>query len=314
MRKHLPYSLDDDNAAETYVRTALRLSQRGNWTALLASKRVVQTYRMLRRIESGALQIRVHHYEAIESAEADRDAGLISAADYAEKYREYAEWRQRAVGFDSVLRQYLDMAIDQVWMIRRDTVAESLRQALLTLAIAVAEHREAHSGEESLADTALWARLELLPWPTIAGIERLVLADAVAAERLRRGPARRASEKPVEFDGLPVFGDTVDVVDLLLDITDCAQPAYARTELAELWEQRTADLTVPVAVEATTRQIVNRSAGRLSKSLRLLERLGLISRVSYDTYAEVVVTDRARLVDLRRQWDEQHFGLDDLRP
>ncbi|MET8757580.1 hypothetical protein [Lentzea sp. NPDC004782] len=314
MRKHLPYSLDDDTAAEKYVRTALRLSQRGNWTALLASNRVVQTYRMLRRIESGALQIRVHHYEAIESAEADRDAGLISAANYAEKYREYAEWRQRSVGFDSVLRQYLDMAIDQVWMIRRDTVAESLRQALLKLAIAVAEHREAHCGEESLADTALWARLELLPWPTVAGVERLVLADAVAAERLRHGPARRASEKPVEFDGLPVFGDTVDVVDLLLDITDCAQPACARTELAELWEQRNADLTVPVAVEATTRPKVNCSAGRLPKSLRLLERLGLISRVSYDTYAEVVVTDRARLVDLRRQWDEQHFGLDDLRP
>lgn len=315
MRKPLPYGPDDDTAAEIYVREALRRSQRGNWPALLADNRVVQTYRVLRRIESGAIQTRVHHYEAIRSAEADRDAGLISAAEYAEKYREYTEWRQRSVGFDSVLRQYLDMAVDQVRVIRRDAVAESLRQVLLTLAVAVEEHRDAHAGEESLADTALWARLRLLPWPTAAGVERRVLADAVAAERARRGPARWASEDAVQFEGLSVFGETVDVVDLLLDVTDHTRPGCARTELAELWKQRTPDLLDCAAAEVTSaRQKGSYSTQRLRKSLRLLEGLGLISRVSYETNAEVVVTDRARLVELRRRWDEQHFGLDDLAP
>lgn len=315
MHKPLPYSPDDDTAAETYVREAMRRSQRGNWLALLADDRVVQTYRALRRIESGAIQICVHHREAIESAEADRDAGLISAAEYAEKYREYAEWRQRSVGFDSVLRQYLDMAVDRVRAIRRDAVTESLRQALLTLAVAVAEHRDAHSGEESLADTALWARLGLLSWPTAAGAERRVLADAVATERARRGLARWASEDAVQFDGLPVFGETVNVVDLLLHVTDHTQPACARTELAELWKQRTPDLLDSAAAEVTAaRPKDSDSTHRLDKSLLLLEELGLISRVSYETNAEVVVTNRARLVELRRQWDERHFGLDDLGP
>lgn len=315
MRKPLPYGPDDDTAAEIYVREALRRSQRGNWPALLASNRVVQTYRVLRRIESGAVQTRVHHYEAIRSAEADRDADLISAAEYAEKYREYTEWRQRSVGFHSVLRQYLDMAVDQVRVIRRDAVEESLRQVLLTLAVAVEEHRDAHAGEESLADTALWARLRLLPWPTAAGVERRVLADAVTAERARRGPARWASEDAVQFEGLSVFGETVDVVDLLLDVTDHSRPGCARTELAELWKQRTPDLLDCAAAEVTSaRQKGSYSTQRLRKSLRLLEGLGLISRVSFETNAEVVVTDRARLVELRRQWDEQHFGLYNLAP
>lgn len=315
MRKPLPYSPDDDIAAVTYVREALRRSPHGNWPALLANSRVVQTYRVLRRIESGAIQTRVHHYEAIRSAEADRDARLISAAEYAEKYREYTEWRQRSVVFDSVLRQYLDMAVDQVRMIRRDAVAESLRQVLLTLAVAVDEHRDAHTGEESLADKALWARLQLLPWPTTAGVKRRVLADAVAAERARRGPARWASEDPVEFDGLFVFGETVDVVDLLLEVTDHTRPGCARTELAELWKQRTPDLLDCAAAKVTSaRSKGSYSTYRLRRSLRLLEGLGLISRVSYETNAEVVVTDRARLVELRRRWDEQHFGLDDLVP
>ncbi|ANZ36024.1 hypothetical protein BBK82_08025 [Lentzea guizhouensis] len=315
MRKPFPYSLDDDTAAETYVREALRRSQRGNWPALLADDRAVQTYRVLRRIESGAVQTRVHHREAIKQAEADRDADLISAAQYAEKYREYGQWRERSVVFDAVLRQYLDMAVDQVRAIRRDAVAESLRQVLLTLAVAVEEHRDAHSGEESLADTALWARLRLLPWPTATGAERRVLADAVATERARRGPARRASEDPIQFEGLPVFGETVDVVDLLLDVTDHTRPTCNRTELAELWKQRTPDLLDSAAAQVTAaRQKGSYPTHRLRRALLFLEGLDLISRVSDEGGAEVVVTDRTRLVELRRRWDEQQFGLDDLAP
>ena len=315
MRKPLPYGPDDDPAAEIYVREALRRSQRGNWLALLADDRVVQTYRVLRRIESGATQTRVHHREAIKSAEADRDAGLISAARYAEKYREYAQWRERSLVFDGVLRQYLDLAVEKVRATRRDAVTESLREVLLTLAVAVAEHQDAHAGEESLADTALWARLRLLPWPTTTGAERRVLADAVAAERARRGPARRAGEDPIQFEGLPVFGETVDVVDLLLDVTDHTRPACARTELVELWKQRTPDLLDSAAAQVTaTRQKGSYATHRLRKALLFLEGLGLITRVSDEASAEVVVIDRARLVELRRQWDEQRFGLDDLVP
>jgi hypothetical protein len=92
--------------------------------------------------------------------------------------------------FDGILRQYLDMAVDRVRVLRRDPVLECLRHALLTLALAVDAHRNAHAGEESLADTALWARLSTLPWPVSAGAAFRTLADAVAAERARRGPAR----------------------------------------------------------------------------------------------------------------------------
>lgn len=47
---------------------------------MLADDRVVQPYRVLRGVESGAVQTRVRHREAIKSAEADRHEGLISAA------------------------------------------------------------------------------------------------------------------------------------------------------------------------------------------------------------------------------------------
>ncbi|MFI7676349.1 hypothetical protein [Actinophytocola sp. NPDC049390] len=299
----LPYGPDDDTAAEIYVREALRRSQRGNWSALLADDRVLQTYRVLRLIESGAVQKHVHHHDAIKCAEIDRDAGLISAARYAEMYREFADWRKRAVLFDSVLRQYLDMATERVRVIRGDAVVESLRHVLLTLAMAVEEHQEAHAGEESLADTALWARLRLLPWPTAAGAEQHVLANAVAAERARRGSARRMSDDVIQFEGSPVFGETVDVADLLLEVTDHARPACSRTELVELWKQRTPDLLDSGASE---------DMHCLREALLFLESLDMIARVSDESSTEVVVTDRARLAELRRRWDEKHFGLDDL--
>lgn len=313
MRKPLPYGPDDDTVAEIYVREALRRSQHGNWPSLLADDRVVQTYRVLRRLESATVTIRVRHREAIKSAQADREACLISATRYAEKYQEYAQWRERSAVFDGVLRQYLDITADRVRVIRRDVVVESLRQVLLTLAVAVEEHRDAHAGEESLADTALWARLRLLPWPTTAGIEQRVLADAVAAERARRGPARWTSTGAVQFEGSAVFGETVDVVDLLLDVTDHTRPTCARTELVELWKQRTPDLLACAAAEITAaKQKGSYSTHRLRKALLFLEGLGLITRVSDEASAEVVVTDRARLVELRRRWDDQHCGLDDL--
>jgi hypothetical protein len=238
MLKPLPYNPDDDTAAEVYVRESLRRSARGNWTALLADDRVVQTYRVLRRIEAVAVQNHVHHREAIKSAKADRDAGLISMECYAEKYQQYAVWRERAVAFDGVLRQYLDMATDRVQVLRKDPITEALRHVLLTLAMAVEEHREAHTGEESLADTALWARLRLLPWPTTVGVERLVLADAVTAERARQGPVRWASRDVIQFEGRLVFGETVHVVDMLLTVTDHTHPSSSRADLVALWKER----------------------------------------------------------------------------
>ncbi len=52
--KLLPYDVDEDDAAEQYVREALRRSQRGNWKALIAEDHVMLTYRALCRIEAGA--------------------------------------------------------------------------------------------------------------------------------------------------------------------------------------------------------------------------------------------------------------------
>jgi hypothetical protein len=52
----------------------------------------------------------------------------------------------RAVAFDGVLRQYSDMAIDRIRVMRRDVVAESLRRVLMTLAAAVHKHRDATPG------------------------------------------------------------------------------------------------------------------------------------------------------------------------
>lgn len=92
MPKLLPYDADDDEAAEQYVREALRRSQRGNWTALLADDRVVQTYRVLRRIEAGAAQAHIRHREAIRQAEIDRESGLISDVEFAGNYRNVVGW------------------------------------------------------------------------------------------------------------------------------------------------------------------------------------------------------------------------------
>lgn len=78
---------------------------------------------------------------------------------------------------------------------------------------------------------------------------------------------------------------------------------------------RTPDLLESAAAQVTAaRQKGSYLTHRLRKALLFLEGLGLISRVSDEASAEVVVTDRARLVELRRRWDEHHFGLDDLAP
>lgn len=312
MVKSLPYGPDDDTAAEVYVRESLRRSGRGNWPALLTDERVVQTYRVLRRIQSAAIQNHVHHRGAFTSAEADRDAGVISAECYAEKYRQYADWRERAAAFDGVLRQYLDMAVDRVRVIRADPVVESLRHVLLTLAIAVEEHREAHTGEESLADTALWARLRLLPWPTTAGAERRVLADAVAAERARQGGVRWAEHDVIQFEGHLVAGATVHVVAMLLALTDHTRPACSPADLVALWRGRTTAPMGPAASGFTTTHTGSYIKRHVHKALRLLEDLGLITRAHGGVHATVLVTHRARLVELRRHWDDTHFGLDDL--
>lgn len=116
----LPYDADDDEAAEQYVREALRRSQRGNWTALLADNRVMQTYRVLRRIEAGAAQAHIRHRESIRQAEIDRDAGVISDEEFAENYRDFAGWRRRAAVFDGFCGSTWDMAPDRVRVVRRD--------------------------------------------------------------------------------------------------------------------------------------------------------------------------------------------------
>jgi hypothetical protein len=78
---------------------------------------------------------------------------------------------------------------------------------------------------------------------------------------------------------------------------------------------RTPDLPDSTAGQVTaSRQKGSYPTHRLRRALLLLDGLGLITGVSDEASAEVVVTDRVRLVELRRQWDEQHFGLDDLAP
>ncbi|MGW5051470.1 hypothetical protein [Actinokineospora sp. NPDC004072] len=313
MPKLLPYDVDDDEVAEQYVREALRRSQRGNWTALLADDRVMQTYRVLRRIEVGAAQAHIRHREAIRQAEIDRDAGMISDEEFAENYRAFADWRQRAAVFDGILRQYLDMAVDRVRILRRDPVVDRLRRTLLTLALAVDAHRDAHAGEESLADTALWARLSTLPWPAAAGAEFRTLAEAVAAERSRRGPARVNGEGFIEFEGLRVFGETVDVADLILEVTNNGDPSISRPKLVDLWKQRTPDLTDTAAAKVTAdRQVGSYASHRLRKALLFLENLGAIAREASEVDTWIIVTNRVKLRELRRRWDDKYFAMYDL--
>src|SRR5687767_5028665 len=111
-------------------------------------------------MESSATSSHIRHREELRLSRTRWDEGLISAEELARDYEAINDWRARAVLFDGVLRQYLDMIEDRVRALRRDTIVESLRAALLTLALALAvdDHRDAHRGEESLADTALWAR------------------------------------------------------------------------------------------------------------------------------------------------------------
>ncbi|WP_409495992.1 hypothetical protein [Amycolatopsis sp. cmx-11-12] len=308
MPKLLSYDVDDDEAAEQYVRGALRRSQRSNWKALIADDRIMQTYRALCRIEARAAQAHIRHREAIRQAEIDRDAGLISDIEFAEEYGSFVNWRQRASVFDGILRQYRDMVLDRVWIVRRDPVVDCLRRSLLTLALAVDAHRDAHAGEESLADTALWARLSTLTWPVSAGAEFRTLADAVAAERARRGPARINSDAFIEFEGLRVFGETVDVANLILELTDHIEPSISRPTLIELWKQRTPDLIDTAAAKATTdRQVGNYASHRLRKALLFLENLAVIAREAEEASPRITVTDRAKLGELRRRWDDTYF-------
>ncbi|MEC3974903.1 hypothetical protein [Amycolatopsis sp. H20-H5] len=290
----------------------MALSHRGNWEALLADGRVSQTYRALTTLVASSGRRSVRRRDGIRLAECQRDAGLLTAVEYAERYREYTHWRERANLFNTVLHQYLDMTADRVRQVRRDTVVESLRYALLTLAIAVDDHRQAHAGEESLADTALWARLRLLSWPT-AGDTSYRLAEAVAAERGRRGAARRIKDGSIQLGGSQFSGETVDVADLLLEITDHAQPSCDRAQLVERWRQRTPDLLESTAAKtAARRQKGCYSTQRLRRSLTFLESLGMVARTADDARSEVTVLNRAGLLALRRQWDREHFALDNV--
>jgi hypothetical protein len=238
----LSYGPDDDYAAERYIREALRYPHRANWTALAADDRVLQTYRIMRRMEFSAASNHIRHREELRLSTARRAEGLISAEEHAEDYAAFNNWRARAVLFDGVLRQYLEMIEDRVRVIRQGPVVESLRTALLTLALAVDDHRDAHRGEESLADTALWARLNLLRWPVAAGTDSITLGEAVAAERACRGPARFTTDGQIEFEGVLVPGEVVDVADVILELTNQAEPSVSREELVEIWKQRTPDL------------------------------------------------------------------------
>jgi hypothetical protein len=215
--------------------------------------------------------------------------------------------------FDGILRQYLDMAVDRVRVLRRDPVLECLRHALLTLALAVDAHRNAHAGEESLADTALWARLSTLPWPVSAGAAFRTLADAVAAERARRGPARINSDAFIEFEGLRVFGETVDVAGLILEVTDHVDPSISRPKLVDLWKQRTPDLADTAAAKVTAdRQAGSYASHRLRKALLFLENLGAIAREADEADTRIIVTNRGQLGELRRRWDDKYFGAYDF--
>ncbi len=308
----LPYDLTNDTAAVDYVRQALTPSHSGRWEALLADDRVSQTYRVLKIIQAHADHTATCRRDQIRLAENQRDAGLMTPTEYATRYREFTAWRERASLYNTVLHQYLAMAADRVRHVHRDNVVEALRHSLLALAIAVDEHRQAHTGEESLADTALWARLRLLPWPT-SGDTGHRLTDAVAAERGRRGLARHVKYGLIEFQGTQVTGETVDVADLLLEITDHAQPTCGRTQLVELWKQRTPDLLESTAAKAAaTRHKGSYATHRLRKALIFLESQGVIVRTSETTEDEVTVVNRAALITLRRLWDTEHFPLDDV--
>lgn len=307
MTQRLPYDIDDDEAAEQYVREALRRSQRGNWTALLAEDRALQTHRVLRRIEARAAQKHARHHEAIEQARLDLDAREITDEQFAEKNQAFTDWRQRAATFDAIIQQYLDMATNRVRILHKDPIMDCLRRTLLTLALAVHSHREAHAGEESLADTALWARLSTLPWPDA---ESRTLADAVEAERARRRPARANHEGFIEFQERCVFGETVDVADLILEVTDHVNISISRPTLVDLWKQRTPDLTAAEAAKVTAaRQLGSYSTHRLRHGLRFLESLGAIAREADDFGSLVTVIDRTILGELGRRWDDKYFGI-----
>lgn len=313
MPQHLPYAADDDDDAIQYVREALRRSCRRDWAGLLADDRATQTYRVLRRIEARATHAQIHQRDTFRQAEIDRDAGRISDDEFAEKRDAFVAWRQRAAGFDEILRSFLDRASDRVQTVRRDTIIDCLRSSLLTLALAVHEHRNIHNGEESLADTALWARLNTLPWPLTTDTEPRSLADAVATELVRRGPARATSDGYILFEGHRIPGLTVDVADLVLEVTDHADPSVTRPKLVEMWKQRAPDLldTEPGKV-ATERQIGHYASQVLRRTLRHLENLDLIERIADKHGDRVTVTDRHRLGELRRRWDDKHFGMYDL--
>ncbi|ANN21171.1 hypothetical protein SD37_40040 [Amycolatopsis orientalis] len=266
---------------------------------------------MLKSLDARAAERSVRERDAIKLAEHQRDAGLITHAEYADHYRQFTTWRKRASRFNTVLHQYLDLTADRVRRVHHDSVAESLRSTLLALAVAVDDHRQAHAGEESLADTALWARLRLLPWPTAddAG-HRLV--DAVAAERSRRTAARHHENSSIQYQGSHVTGENVDVADLLLEITDNAEPTCDRSQLVELWKQRTPDLLESDAakVAASTKK-GSYATYRLRRSLTFLESHGMIERNAEGDTAKVTVINRNALLSLRRQWDVARFALGD---
>lgn len=214
--------------------------------------------------------------------------------------------------FSSVLRRHLDLLTPRIHAARRDHLIAHLRATLLALALAVDEHRRAHAGEESLADTALWARLHIHQWPMAEDNEPCTLAEAAAAEHALRRPARLNPDGFIEFDGYRVLGTTVDVADLILEVTDHAAPSIERAVLVELWKQRTPDLMDTIAARITAKRQVGHYATRLlRKSLLFLDALGTIDRTD-EVGRLITVTDRARLAELRRKWNDKYFGAYEL--
>ncbi|SDN06187.1 hypothetical protein [Allokutzneria albata] len=195
-RVRLPYAPDDDIAAEELMGLELRSPLIDRWRAMITDEYVLQTYRVLKSIDRTVSNTFAHRNAEVRCVRADFQAGRITDEQRAAAVEEYESWKCAALVFQARVKLRLRQVRHRVRQLNGDAAFDAVRDTLLRLAVAVAEHQETVKRHDATgADRLLWVRLTTLTMPAWHDeeAERIPLAEALRQHRALLYPDTTAS-------------------------------------------------------------------------------------------------------------------------
>jgi hypothetical protein len=158
----LPYEMNDDDTASTFIGQLINNPQDKIWSELLNWDRIDQTHRVL-------VLITLSIQEQYAHKRRDLEAKLITAD-------EYNVWRAKIALFRTKTQKYLadakaEMKRRNIAKSEEDNSDDRLRDTLAQLVEAVLAHKEAKELDSEFdpittPDRLLWTRLELVKLPS----------------------------------------------------------------------------------------------------------------------------------------------------